>query len=75
MEGPPLYSSQGVVCQSVRDCDCRESQNPHPFDYAQGQALSQNARQGWGTLELRGLELGDGVKPFCGLDRLNRIGV
>jgi hypothetical protein len=42
--------------------------------------LSQNARQGRGTLELFGFELSgtelrDGVKPFCGGDRLNRIGV
>lgn len=61
---------RGTLCRSERIVTGSKVKIP---------TLSQSARQGWGTLEfgfeLPGTELRDGVKPFFGGDRLNRIGV
>jgi Uncharacterized protein conserved in bacteria (DUF2188) len=33
----------------TRSCSWIESQNPHPFGFAQGRLLPQQTREGWGT--------------------------
>ena len=56
---------RGSGVRSVEDCHCkRESKSP---------PCRKMRDKGGAPSSLRGLWLRDGVKPFCGGDRLNRI--